>query len=258
VVDNDPEGSAVDAVDPWREGPHPLRLLREPRPNVAHVRNRAVAAARGEWLAFVDDDEVADEDWLAAYWRRSRADAADGWFGPVLPRLERSVTPWLELERFYGRPRHASGSPIAAGDARTGNAFVRRALFATQGFDPAYGAPAGHAEDHVLFARLLAEGARLAWCDEAVVTEIVPPSNHRLAWLARRAFHGGFVAARMAPPRARGARFARAVLRALAGLGLAAAALPVTLLRGRRDGARLWLRACVQAGHLRALWSAAS
>jgi succinoglycan biosynthesis protein ExoM len=256
VVDNDPQGSAAEALRPWRDGPHALRLLREPRPNVAHVRNRAVEAARGTWLAFIDDDEVADEGWLAAYW--IRRDARDGWFGPVLPRLERNVTPWLDLEGFYARPRHASGASIAASDARTGNAFVRRDLFATQAFDPAYGDPAAHAEDHVLFARLLADGADFGWCDEAIVTEIVPPANHRLGWLARRAFNGGVVSARLAAPSARGLRIARGTARTLLGLAFAAASLPVAALRGRCAGARLWLRACVQAGHLRVLWGRGS
>jgi glycosyltransferase involved in cell wall biosynthesis len=256
VVDNDPEGSAAETLRPWQGGPHALRLLREPRPNVAHVRNRAVEAARGTWLAFIDDDEVADEGWLVAYW--SRRDARDGWFGPVLPRLERNVTPWLDLERFYARPRHASGASIVAADARTGNAFVRRDLLAAQAFDPAYGDPAAHAEDHVLFARLLADGASFGWCDEAIVTEIVPPANHRLGWLGRRAFNGGVVSARLAAPRAPGMRVARGAARTLLALALAAAALPVAALRGRCAGAQLWLRACVQAGHLRVLWSRGS
>lgn len=253
MVDNDPEASATEVVRPWQEGPHALQLLREPRPNVAHVRNRAVAAARGAWLAFIDDDEVADAGWLAAYWGRSRREVHDGWFGPVLPRLERNVTPWLDLERFYARPRHASGTPIAAADARTGNAFLRRDLFATRAFDPAYGDPSAHAEDHELFARLLADGASFAWCDEAIVTETVLPAHHRLGWLARRAFQGGIVATRLGAPQPLGARFALGAARALLGVAFAAAVLPAAVLRGRCAGARMWLRACVQAGHLRAL-----
>ena len=61
---------------------------------------------------------------------------AEGFFGPVLPRLERVVTPWLAPERFYARPRHPSGMPVPRAELRTSNALLRRALFAEARFDP--------------------------------------------------------------------------------------------------------------------------
>jgi succinoglycan biosynthesis protein ExoM len=247
VVDNDAQGSAAAVAREWADDPHPLRLLIEPRQNVAHARNRALEAARGSWLAFIDDDEIADEGWLAAYWSRVEAEDCDGCFGPVLPRLEETVTPWLDPEGFYARQRHPSGTRIGAGEASTSNAFLRRALFAEMSFDPAFGDPSAHAEDRELFGRMLEAGARFCWCDEAVVTELLPAARHRLAWLTRRAFHGGFVTTQL-EPRARGR--ARGLLRAWLGLVLFGLLLPVAALGGRRPAARIWLRLCAQVGHL--------
>jgi glycosyltransferase involved in cell wall biosynthesis len=243
VVDNDPEAE-----------PEPLpgvRVLHEPRRNIAHARNRAVDEAQGSWIAFIDDDEEAEEGWLAAYWQLSQRCEADGFFGPVLPRLVPRPGTWLAAETFYARPRHPSGTPIGGGEVRTSNALVRRALFRDRRFDPAYGRSGG--SDSELFTRMLDSGARFLFCDDARVVETVPVERQQLVWLTRRAFRGGVVSTRIERSR-RPHRARRAAARAAAALALFAALLPVSALGGRVAATRIWLRLCVQAGHL---WSAA-
>ena len=71
-----------------RSRPFPSHYISEPRPGVANARNAGVAAARGRWVAFLDDDEEADPLWLASLTRvRARA-AADAVFGPIEARAE--------------------------------------------------------------------------------------------------------------------------------------------------------------------------
>lgn len=54
----------------------PVRYVYEPDPNRGKARNRGVAAARGELIAFCDDDVRVPEGWLAAHDRAHRAQAA--------------------------------------------------------------------------------------------------------------------------------------------------------------------------------------
>ncbi len=251
VVDNDPEARALASATP-REGE---RFLHEPRRNIAHARNRALAAARGRWIAFVDDDEVVDEGWLAAYWELLQSgsgepaagEAWDGLFGPVIPRLARPGPSWLDLETFYARPCHASGTPLSLAELRTSNALVRRAAIPEPAFDPAYGRSGG--SDSELFGRMARAGAHFGFCAGARVTETIPPERHTLRWLARRRFRGGLVHTRQERARC-GGRAWLGLPRALAALLACGLALPVAALAGRRAAARVWLRACTQAGHL--------
>src|ERR1044071_1566814 len=65
VVDNDGAASARDTVDRLRrEQPDGNAYLVEGEQNIALARNRSVAQARGELIAFIDDDEVPINEWL--------------------------------------------------------------------------------------------------------------------------------------------------------------------------------------------------
>src|SRR5438045_897073 len=80
VVDGEaPSGSAavIDAYD------GPIRTVHESAIGAAAARNRAVAEARGELLAFLDDDVVPDPGWLSALVAPLVAGRADAGGGPV-------------------------------------------------------------------------------------------------------------------------------------------------------------------------------
>jgi succinoglycan biosynthesis protein ExoM len=255
VVDNDASGEAQSQAIAACGAARSARWFVEPRQNIAHARNRAVCEARGRWIAFIDDDEVADPGWLGAFWKLAEKDAGDGLFGPVLPRLDAGATdspaaPWLDLETFFGRPRHESGTPVTAGETSTSNTFVRRSLFADRRFDPAWGRAGG--SDVEIFDRMLADGARFLWCDDALVREVIPARRQRLAWLSQRAFRGGVGFTRLERQRRRNGAVWRGLPRAVLALGVLVPLLPLALVAGRRAAAQVWLRICTQAGHL---WS---
>jgi succinoglycan biosynthesis protein ExoM len=245
LVDNGPD-SDPEARPPEVRG-LPLRRFHEARRNVAHARNRCVAEARGCWLAFVDDDEAAHEDWLEAYWSMLDAWDDEAFFGPVLPRAEREGEHWLDLGTFFSRPRHPTGALLDGGSARTGNAFVRRALLQPTGFDPRFG---GGGEDAECFRRLRARGVRLRWCDDARVDEFVPPERRTFRWLARRAFGGAYAWACIEGGGLSSAGRAAHGVQAAAAMLAFGAFTPLALCAGRRRAARVALRVFVQAGKL--------
>jgi succinoglycan biosynthesis protein ExoM len=228
VVDNDPD--APESATLPDAGGIPARRLREPRRNIAHARNAAVAAARGAWLAFVDDDETVHEAWLASYLVQLERTPCDGLFGPVRARAEQPEAGGVAWLAFFDRPSVASGARVPIEATRTGNAFLRRSLFADVAFDSSFGTSGG--SDSVLFRTLLAHGADFRGCEEAEVCEWIPPERLTARWLLRRAFRGGNVHGRLArrgPP----AQVARGALRAAAGICAALALLPLYAVAGR-------------------------
>jgi succinoglycan biosynthesis protein ExoM len=192
IVDNDPVGSARDAVREFaRTGTLSLRYDVEPHRGIALARNRTVALADGDWLAFVDDDERAPSDWLQLAMAAASRYHADGILGPVVPEVPRSVPPWLLRGRFYDFARFDSGTIVPPNRLRLGNALLRAALVHQEPgpFDPRYGLATG--EDGDLLLRLVARGGRLVWCDEAAVYEPIEPARLSLTWLLQRAYSRG-------------------------------------------------------------------
>ncbi len=188
LVDNDPAGSALE----------PLRVLsdlrvvviHEPCAGVANARNAGLRAARGEIIAFLDDDEIAPSDWLTELLRVQREGRADVVFGPVRTKL--AAKPRAHeayFSAFFARdPDHAEG--VIGIFYGCGCSLVRRsALPSAEPFSIERNEIGG--EDDLLFQAMEAAGARFAWAPNAFVWETPEPSRVTLAYTLRRAFAYG-------------------------------------------------------------------
>lgn len=256
VVDNDADGSAAMVVERCRaQAAMPIHYEIQPLRNIALTRNRSVALAmRGDWLAFIDDDERAAPDWLAQLADAADRLRADAVLGPVLPVVPEQAPDWIRRGRFYDFPRLATGQSVPLNRMRFGNVIIRAEPLRSEPgpFDPRYGLATG--EDADLLLRLVRRGCRLVWCDEAVVTEPVEPSRLSLRWLLQRALSGGQEFARKRlrghygeiGPSGRLRLFARALLQLLAAMLLALLALPL----GRRHAAAWLVKAAANFGKL--------
>jgi glycosyltransferase involved in cell wall biosynthesis len=255
IVDNDAAASAGPVVEAARRFlPWPLLSAVEPVRNISLARNlgvRLALAAGAEWVAFIDDDELATPGWIAELVRVQREHGADVVAGPVEPRFSPDIPEWVVRGGFFARPRQAPGTPARV--AETSNSLVSaRLLAAIEGpFDPAFGL-AGGGDSH-FFLRARRGGATIVWAD-APVAETIPRSRARAGWILRRAFRvgncGAFAERGAAPvaawlPR----RAALSVARVVAGAGL----LIPAALRGRAAAVRMLWRICLGAGALAAL-----
>jgi succinoglycan biosynthesis protein ExoM len=257
VVDNDRRASARAVVNQRRRqgAPFPIHYDVQGEKNISLTRNRTVAMASGEWLCFIDDDERAPATWLGRLADAARGNGVDGVLGPVVPVLPRTAPEWIRRGSFYSWARMPTGTVVPRNLLRFGNVLLRARLLKHHRFDPAYGLTGG--EDGDLLARVVDDGARLVWCDEAIVKEPVEPSRMSLRWLLRRALRGGQDFARHTFAGRYGrqsfARRAQFVIRAIAQLALAGLLALLTWPFGRHRAARWLLKAAANAGKLSVL-----
>jgi glycosyltransferase involved in cell wall biosynthesis len=125
-----------------------VRNVIEPNRNPATRRNRAVSEARGEILAFIDDDAVADAGWLATAvaWLDAHPDVlALGGPDPAPPDSTRAeliaetllATPYIGSGLACHENRPGIFAVASPSDVALVNLFVRRQSF--HGFDETIG-----------------------------------------------------------------------------------------------------------------------
>lgn len=192
VVDNDSAGFAAEVVEKAQGhyGGLNIRFAIEPRKGISFARNMAVSLACGDFIAWIDDDEIATENWLASLYATRAESDADAVFGPVIPVFPEGSRAWPKRSGVFERARYPTGTQIDAREARTGNALVKAEWFRTDisPFDIRFANTGG--EDYDFFARIEARGARFAWCDEAEVFELVPLERQRISWVLERRLRG--------------------------------------------------------------------
>ena len=255
VVDNDAVPSAQFLVEQLaREAPFLVRYVHEPEPGVANARNAAMAAAKGDLIAFLDDDEEAPPTWLAALLEARERFNADVVFGPVRTRVPAHITRHRAyLEAFFARtgPNRPCLLDRYYG---CGDSLLRRAALPDQ--RQPFSTVRNHigGEDDMLFGIMQTRGARFAWTPDAWVWEDPVESRLSLAYTLRRAFAYGqgpsaHCAAASPPDRLGVARWMAVGVIQAAGFGLLAA---VKWLTGAQDRAEMLDRAARGLG--KTLW----
>jgi succinoglycan biosynthesis protein ExoM len=256
VVDNDAAGSAREVVEKRRADGCSFRLVYDIQPerNIAMTRNLSVHLSQGEWLAFIDDDERAPAAWLHQLLVAADKFQADGVLAPVEPQVPASAPAWIRRGKFYDWPHLPSGTHVPPSHLRFGNVLLRGApLRAEPGpFDASFGLSTG--EDGDLLIRLIDKGAKVVWCDEAIVWEPIESKRLSLGWLLQRALSGGQHFARLSIKgryrsvgiAGRCAMFLRWLAQLLVALALAAASLPA----GRHRSVAWLIKASANLGKL--------
>jgi succinoglycan biosynthesis protein ExoM len=165
----------------------------EPQQGIALARNKAVQSATGDYIAFIDDDEFPERNWLQSLFATCEKYGVDGVLGPVKPWFDDGVPRWIVKGRFYDRPCYETGFVLAPRQTRTGNALLKAHLL--RGTNSPFRAEFRSGEDVDFFTRAIDQGRVFIWCNEAVVYEEVPPSRWKRSYVLRRALLRGASAA---------------------------------------------------------------
>jgi glycosyltransferase involved in cell wall biosynthesis len=240
VIDNDASGSASEAVRDVRTGSSlGIEYAIEPERSISLARNRSVENARGDWIAFIDDDEFPADDWLVRHYLTLRTSDASGSLGPVRAHFDGPSPSWLVRSGLLERKEFPTGTTLTdARYTRTGNVLLRQSVFADprDRFDPAFGRTGGG--DAVFFKRMIEKGHRFIWCNEAVVFETVPPERQVRSYYVKRAFTRGMTEARDTP------LLSLSTLRSLAAVPLYGLLLPFARLAGPHLYTRYLIKEC--------------
>lgn len=180
-----------------------VRLVEEAELGLSHARNAGWRAARGTWVALLDDDAVAKPGWLRALLRAfEEVEPTPGCVGGrVTPIWEAPRPEWLSDRLALNLTMiDWTDTPHPIVDltrewlAGANLAFPRAVLERTGGFSTRLGRIGSRllsGEEILLQRRLLAEGHGCWYEPRAEVGHRIPPDRLRPGWFRRRAYSQG-------------------------------------------------------------------
>jgi len=189
VVDDDPAGGAEDVVRELASGwDGVLRYRHAGSANLSIARNTVIEEGlrAGEWLVFIDDDCLPDDEWLHHLLDVQSRTSADMVTGHVVYRARTGAPNWLVDEPFLDFTAYEDGMEPDFGN--TANVLLSTRFLRDSGvrFRPALGLTGG--EDMTFYADARANGASLRYSVEAIVYEPLTPSRERLRYHLHRQF----------------------------------------------------------------------
>jgi len=102
VIDNASTDETPEVVKQAAESsPCTVRYVREDEPGVSFARNRGLQESEATWIAFFDDDEIAEPDWLLQLMKAAKEQDVKCVGGGVRLKLDegsdRELRPWVRV-----------------------------------------------------------------------------------------------------------------------------------------------------------------
>jgi GT2 family glycosyltransferase len=183
IGDNDSsDGTWEELQRESRNFPIELRLMKVTTPGKSAVMNEAIRAARGQILAFLDDDVIVDPGWLQAiddFLKNNPFVVAQGVIRVPSPEADDPQTKRL-LDRYHTISRLEYGPEKQSLSSLNGaNLVILREIFDRVGFfDERLGpGAAGTSEDVELARRIVRGGLKIGYIHDAIVYHRVDPAR---------------------------------------------------------------------------------
>jgi glycosyltransferase involved in cell wall biosynthesis len=239
VIDNNPNSATRDICEQTGSSlPINVHYTTEPEAGITHARNRAVAVAleRGaEFLAFIDDDDVPQPDWLQQLLKRQQETGADLVFGSWV--LDEQMPDWARESGIFRSPtktkQDKKGGRYGLPDcASTCNLLVSKNILLRVGevgpvFSHAFCNSGG--EDKDFFIRAHHMGASLASAENSIIHRIHGPERYTARGLIKRGFKNGCSQVNMARYHGDGNRMLKLLSTALAKMLISLIVLPFSI-----------------------------
>jgi len=200
VVDNNSSDATAGIARDFVAAHGDARYIFEATPGLSHARNTGIREARGEIIAFADDDVFFEAGWLDALMRAFAAWPEAGCVGgKTLPHFEAGTPPWLHETLLYMYGSTNSGDAEAWMDYPKHpfgvNMAFRREVFQRIGwFDPRLGRIGDSllsGEESDIFRRVHVAGFRTRYIPDAVLRHRIPATRTDPDWVLLRSYWQG-------------------------------------------------------------------
>lgn len=193
VVDNNSTDATASVAKEY-----PVRYVFESKSGVSFARNTGLDVSHGEFVGFIDDDEIVSDNWIKAMLKAFELEGSVTVVtGPVKPQYLVPLPCWLEDNIYelseddkYKKYRLLSTNETLG----TGNSlFIKKSLDGIR-FDPHLGRSKDNlisGEDTDFIQKIYSKGYKAAYSPDALVYHIIPTERITLKFFIRRHFSEG-------------------------------------------------------------------
>jgi glycosyltransferase involved in cell wall biosynthesis len=197
-----------------QRNPERYRYLLEKRQGKSFALNTAIENARGDIIAFTDDDVLVEPDWLFALLKAFEAYECVGVAGKIIPVWNSPMPAWFSVDGPYrlmlaiveydlgdqNQPCRIENPPYGANLAFRKGVFNKYGLFRTD-LGPVAGTTF-RGEDSEYCRRLMSQGEKLVYVPRAVVFHPVPEERTKKRYFESWYFdYGRMLVRTSSPPR---------------------------------------------------------
>jgi glycosyltransferase involved in cell wall biosynthesis len=203
VVDNNSKDKTRDAVEKFRlDSELSVRYVFEGNQGISHARNSGLKEAKGDVIAFIDDDVTVDRKWISNVGKAFREDGISCVGGKILPVFEKPRPKWLTEDLYktlalldYGDQRFHLTKPIIWG----ANFAAKASMFHKYGkFNLLLGRTGEKlyiGEETEFIKRLLENGETVLYAPNIVVHHHISAERLNKSYFRKRKYDEGELAA---------------------------------------------------------------
>jgi glycosyltransferase involved in cell wall biosynthesis len=181
VIDNNSTDDTFEVAAEFQEvSGVRIHYVKEKKQGLSYARNRGIHESKGKYIAFIDDDAVADSSWAESLYKAFLTYGCDGVGGRIYLKTEKKLPRWLTRDLWgflacldYGDKAFEVKDHYIYG---TNMAFSRNILDIAGLFDTSLGRT-GHkpigGEETDLIKRILSSGGRIYYEPAAIVHHLV-------------------------------------------------------------------------------------
>jgi glycosyltransferase involved in cell wall biosynthesis len=199
LVDNNSSDTTASVIQQFIQGfGDQIRYVFEGRQGRSHALNAGIAEAKGDVIAFTDDDVVLDAGWLTNLYGAFADPSASAVAGRILPLWNHPKPDWLEMDGQQAIVNFDLGeqkqdiqiAPMGA------NSAFRKEIFAKYGvFRVDLGVSGSQhtitCDDTEFGGRLMAGREKIVYCPTALIYHPVDPERTTKQYFLRWYFYNG-------------------------------------------------------------------
>jgi len=192
VTDNDPDGTAKLYVSEFTASCNiQVIYVHATEPGVANARNEALKVARGRYLAFLDDDQLASANWLSELMQVMKDHSAGLAFCPTFAQSSVDVKFKTQCLEFFTRNIEKPMRGPVDDFFGCGNSLLdlRKCSLPDPPFSLDTNETGG--EDDLLFSELQSQGITIVWTDRTFAKENVEDWRMTHKYIGVRSFAYG-------------------------------------------------------------------